>query len=94
MAVFVVTWKLNKAGFVQGSVLVRFLEQLTKFEHMTDALLDNVTWISTAISADELANHLGAALDSKDALFVSKVCAEDYHGLLEEATWHWIADRI
>lgn len=92
MAVFVVTWNLNRE-VDYNTARQRFLARLDQFEHIADQSLDSVKWISTVWTAEQVVTFLAEALDNTDGLFVSMVRAGERQGLLPKHVWDWINAR-
>lgn len=94
MAVFVVTWNLNKerAGYDQARR--EFIAHLERFDNVKDSGLESVRWISTANTASEVSSFLQQKLDANDRLFVSKLNRGENAGWLSKTTWEWIKARL
>jgi hypothetical protein len=94
VAVYVVTWNLNKEGAAYQHARTAFLNQLAKFENVADPGLDSVRFISTMNSASEISDFLRYKLDGNDCLFVSKLASGTQDGWMAQATWNWINARL
>lgn len=94
MAVFVVTWNLNKerAGYDQARR--EFIAHLERFDSVKDSGLETVRWISTVNTANEVSTFLQQKLDANDRLFVSKLNRSENSGWLSKTTWEWINARL
>ena len=94
MAVYVVTWNLNKerGNYIQARN--EFIKHLERYENCADPGLESVRWISTTASADTLSNDLRSKLDNNDRLLVSRMRSDEHQGWLAKATWDWINQRL
>ncbi len=93
MAVFVVTWNLNKERQNYSYARAEFIKQLEQYQTIGDPGLESVRFISTNNSAEQVSAHLRQKLDDNDKLFVSKVNRGEYYGWLNKAVWDWISAR-
>lgn len=93
MAVYVVTWNLNKEGAAYATARTTFLKHLAKYDNTQDSGLETVRWISTNESAQQVSDYLRQKLDNNDRLFVSKVVSGAHAGWLEKSVWTWIDAR-
>lgn len=50
-------------------------------------------WVQTSRSAEWWTDTLGAVLDSNDRLFVCRIRAGEYQGMLTDADWRWLEER-
>ncbi|MBO9378078.1 hypothetical protein GG804_15000 [Sphingomonas histidinilytica] len=94
MAVYVVTWNLNKEGAAYTAARATFLKHLAKYDNTQDSGLETVRWISTNESAQQVSDYLRQKLDDNDRLFVSKVVSGTHAGWLEKSVWTWINARL
>ena len=94
MAVFVITWNLNKERHNYDASRRVFLQHLERYENTKDNGLDSVRWISSTGTANQIQEDLISKLDANDRLFVSKVTLDNYQGWLNQQTWDWISARI
>lgn len=72
MAVYVVTWNLNKEGAAYQQARTAFLNHLAKYDNTRDSQLETVRWISTNDSAQQVSDYLRQKLDSNDRFFCVK----------------------
>lgn len=94
MAVYVVTWNLNKEGSAYTQARDVFLRHLAKYQNTKDTGLETVRFISTAESAKQIDEYLRQKLDTNDRLFVSKLNSGEYQGWLDTSVWEWISARL
>lgn len=94
MAVYVVTWNLNKEGAAYQQARAAFLKQLGAYDNTHDSQLETVRWISTTDSAQQVSDYLLQKLDKNDRLFVSRLASGTHQGWLEQTTWDWINARL
>ncbi|MDN3412952.1 MULTISPECIES: hypothetical protein [unclassified Pseudoalteromonas] len=88
MAVFCVTYDLNKSG-QNYSALYDEIKLSSGWCHA----LDSVWLISTTENAKQLSDRLRKKIDDNDDLLVIKV-TRDYAGWLDKATWDWINKHV
>jgi hypothetical protein len=94
MAVYVVTWNINKAGTAYDEARAAFLKHLERYDNVKDDSLETVRWVSTTIAAGQLSDDLRQKLDDNDRLFVSQLFADRYAGWLAKSVWEWIRVRL
>lgn len=93
MAVFIVTWNLNKERGNYDAARRTFLQHLERFDHTKDSGLESVRWISTAWTPEQIYNDLAAKLDKNDRFFISQVTSGNHQGWLAKEVWNWINAR-
>jgi len=93
MAVFVVTWNLNKERGNYDAARRALLQHLERFDHTKDNGLESVRWISTAWTPDQIQKDLLTKLDKNDRLFISQITSGNHQGWLDEKVWTWINAR-
>jgi hypothetical protein len=94
MAVYAVTWDLNREGSGYSAARAAFVQHLERFDHIKDPGLDSVRFIATTMSPDEVDIYLRQKLDTNDRLFVSRVRTGEHQGWLAKNVWNWINARI
>jgi hypothetical protein len=94
MAVFVVTWNLNKERSNYSQARDQFIKHLERYSNISDAGLESVRWIASTSSADEISTDLQTKLDSNDRIFVSKLSNSTHEGWLNQKTWDWIKQNM
>ncbi|NOD62070.1 MULTISPECIES: hypothetical protein [unclassified Ruegeria] len=94
MAVYVVTWNLNKEKSNYAAARSAFIKQLETYTNKADSGLESVRFISTNQSADQVDAHLRKKLDTNDRLLVSKMNNGEHQGWLSKDTWEWINARL
>ena len=94
MAVYLVTWDLNKEKPNYTQARKDFLDNLNRHENTRDQGLDSVRFVSTSLSADSLYNDLSTKLDKNDRIVVTKMVSGNHQGLLIKDVWDWINARI
>ncbi|QQG38298.1 MAG: hypothetical protein HYS26_01985 [Candidatus Kaiserbacteria bacterium] len=90
MAVYFVTWDLNKEKTGYIAARDRLLKKIDQFPNTKDPGLDSVRFISSSQSSEQLAKFIKEAMDSNDSLMVMKMSGGDYYGYLQASTWEWI----
>lgn len=94
MAVFVVTWNLNKERSGYDQARREFIAHLERYDNVKDTGLETVRWISTTNTAEDISAFLRQKLDTNDRLFISKLSSGQHQGWLDTATWAWIKARL
>lgn len=94
MAVFVVTWNLNRERTNYDQARKDFIAQLERYENKKDSGLETVRWISTTSTADQIDAQLREKMDTNDRLFVSKLSTGQHQGWLSNDVWEWISSRL
>jgi hypothetical protein len=94
MAVYVVTWDLNREKPNYSDARKKFIEHLEKYENTKDAGLDSVRFISTTSSADQVSTYLRQRQDNNDKLIVTKLNSGQHQGWLNKSVWDWINARL
>ena len=88
MAVFCVSYDLNKAGQNYEALWAEL--KRTQYNHILDS-----TWlVSTTESVNQLRDRLRKHVDQNDHIFISKVNAGQYDGWMPQTVWDWITPRL
>ncbi|CAD0319751.1 hypothetical protein [Xanthomonas hortorum] len=93
MAVYVVTWNLNKERSNYDAARRQFIEHLERHPNVQNRGLESVRWVESTGSAVALRDDLRQKLDDNDRIFVSKLNADQNDGWLNENVWDWINRR-
>lgn len=96
MAVYIVTWDLNKEKPNYALARAKFVERLDQFkDSRQDSGLDSVRFVSTQWDAQQISDYLRKAQDSDDTLLVVRTHAgsSERTGWLSKETWDWIEAR-
>lgn len=94
MAVYLVTWNINRDKSNYSAVRAAFLKGMDAYENKQDSGLETVRFLSTTENADAITNRLRKNLDDNDRLFVANVNNGQHQGWLEQETWNWINARL
>lgn len=94
MAVYVVTWNLNKERVNYAQARSNFITQLEKYENKADQGLESVRFIFTAQTTDQIDAFLRQKLDNNDRLFVTKLVSGQHQGWLHQTVWDWINSHL
>jgi hypothetical protein len=94
MAVYVITWNLNKERSGYDAARRAFLQHLERYDNKKDSGLESVRWISTTRSVNEIEADLRTKLDANDRIFVSQVSHGNHQGWLDKHVWDWINARL
>lgn len=94
MAVYVVTWDLNKEKPNYSQARTAFVNHLGALENTKDPGLDSVRFVSTTSTAGQLDTYLRQKLDTNDRLFVSQLNRGGHQGWLSKNVWDWINARL
>lgn len=96
MAVYLVTWDLNREKPNYSSARDKFISYLDGFkDYCVDSGLDSARFISTDLDADAISKHLRKAQDDNDTLLVVRIYSgsDNRAGWLNKTTWTWIEAR-
>tara|TARA_R110002020_G_scaffold471284_1_gene698199 strand:+ start:2825 stop:3109 length:285 start_codon:yes stop_codon:yes gene_type:complete len=94
MAVYLVTWDLNKEKPNYNQARQKLINHLNQYEHIKDPGLDSVWFISSTSSASALEGSIRANMDDSDRLFVTKLVTGNHQGWIGQDIWTWINARI
>ena len=94
MAVYVVTWNLNKERSNYAQARRAFLEMLEKYPGVADPGLESVRFISADQSADHVSAFLRQRPDDDDRLLASRMNKGENQGWLSKSVWDWINARL
>ncbi|CAD0313378.1 MULTISPECIES: hypothetical protein [Xanthomonas] len=94
MAVYVVTWNLNKERSNYDAARRQFIQHLERHPNVQDRGLESVRWVQSAGTAQQLSDDLRQKLDNNDRLFVSKLNVNQSAGWLDKSVWDWIQTRL
>ena len=94
MAIYVITWNLNKEQQNYDTSRRAFIQHLERYDNIKDSDLESVRWISTASTAAQVNQDLMSKLDKNDRLFVSQLASGTHQGWLSQQVWDWISARI
>jgi hypothetical protein len=94
MAVYLVTWDLNKEKPNYAEARKQFIAHLERYENKKDAGLDSVRFVSANLSAEQLSEDLRKKLDDNDRIIVTKLMSGSYYGWLSQDVWDWINARL
>jgi hypothetical protein len=94
MAVYLVTWDLNKEKPNYAEARKQFIAHLERYENKKDSGLDSVRFVSTQLSADQLSDDLRKKLDDNDRIIVTKLISGNHQGWLGKDVWEWINARL
>ncbi len=94
MAVYVVSWNLNKERSNYNSARAEFLKQFDKYQTKSDSGLESTRFVSTNESANAVSEHLLKKMDTNDRLIVSRMRTGEHQGWLQKDVWDWINARI
>lgn len=97
MAVYLVTWDLNREGGLYKPTSDALHSTLDTFTTIKDSKLDSVRFVETSLTPTELRDRLRvAALDDNDRIFVVPITGTNgvnYAGWLNTEVWEWIEPR-
>jgi len=94
MAVYIVTWNLNKEKNNYNAARTAFIQQLETYSNKSDSGLESVRFIETTQTASEVSDFLRKKMDSNDRLFITKLVSGNHQGWLSKDVWDWINARI
>jgi hypothetical protein len=94
MAVFVITWNLNKERANYNAAREAFIKHLEAFPNTKDNGLESVRWIESDHSASDISAYLRQKLDKNDRLLVSRIRSGEHAGWLNKSVWDWIKSKL
>jgi hypothetical protein len=94
MAIYVVTWNLNKERSNYAAARAAFINQVESYPNKADSGLESVRFLKTDQSADQVDSFLRQKMDTNDRLLVSKLNTGQHQGWLGKDTWDWINARL
>ncbi|MBK3468187.1 hypothetical protein [Pseudomonas sp. MF6776] len=94
MAVFMVTWNLNKERGNYAHARQVFIQHLDRYPNVSDPGLESVRWLSSTATANQISDDLRLRLDVNDRIFVTKLNNGDHQGWLSKNVWEWINARL
>jgi len=94
MSVYLVTWEINKGKSNYSEIRERFIALVQRYDHIKDADLDSVVFLSNISTANQVSDDLRVTLDGDDRLIVTKMISGNYQGWLNPNVWKWINVRI
>jgi hypothetical protein len=94
MAVYLVTWDLNKEKPNYAQARQNLIAHLERYQHIKDQGLDSVRFVETDNSAQQLATDVRTKMDENDKLVVTRLVSGQYYGWLATSVWDWISPRL
>lgn len=94
MAVYLVTWNLNKEGAAYATASHRVHDFLNQLVTIRDPQLETVRFVDTTDAAGALYKYLSSCFDQNDRLFVTRIHAGQYSGWLHRDVSSWIDGRV
>jgi len=94
MAIYIVTWNLNREGDNYPAARAAFIEQLERHTHVADSGLESVRFVSSSLSAEDLYLDLQPKIDDDDRVFVVQLASSKIAGQLEDDVIDWIEARL
>src|SRR5258708_1431241 len=94
MAVFLVTWDLNKQRANYDQARQALIKHLERYSHVKDQGLDSVWFLDSAANADAVSADIRTKMTDMDRLMVTQIKFGEHQGWLDEAIWKWINARL
>lgn len=94
MAVYMVTWNLNKERGNYAQARQAFIQHLDRYQNVSDPGLESVRWVNSSATAFQVSDDLRLKLDLNDRIFVTKVNTGEHQGWLNNDVWEWINARL
>lgn len=94
MAIFFVTWDLNKQRQNYNQARQNLINHLARYDHVKDPGLDSVSFISSKSSPDAISADIRTRMDDNDKLMVTKLVQGQHQGWLQKDIWNWINVRL
>jgi len=93
MAVYLVTWDLNREKPNYTRARDEFVAALEKFSYIKDTGLDSVRFIDTDWNPTQIREYLYKWMDENDRLVVTRMRSGEKDGWLSRLVWDWINAR-
>ena len=94
MKVHLVVWAMNEDKPDHDSAWAAFVAHLGRYESVGDPELEGIRFVSTSLSAGQVAADLQTKLDGRDKLIVAEVMEGSYCGWLSKSVWDWTEARV
>jgi hypothetical protein len=94
MAVYLVTWDLNRQKANYADARKKLIDHLSRYPYIKDPGLDSVWFISTTASADAVSADVRTSMDDSDKLVVTQLISGHHQGWLAKSVWDWINARL
>lgn len=94
MAVYMVTWNLNKERGNYAQARQAFIQHLDRHQNISDLGLESVRWLASSATANQISDDLRLKLDADDHIFVTKLNNGEHQGWLSTNVWEWINARL
>lgn len=95
MAVYIITWNLNREVSNYAAVSSELNERLNKLTTIKHPALESVRFVSTTKTARELYEYLEPdILDTDDKMVIVNLRRGEYWGKLSREVWDWISDKL
>ncbi|QOG06536.1 hypothetical protein IGS74_18825 [Aureimonas sp. OT7] len=94
MAVYLVTWDLNRQRQNYAEARARLIQHLQRYENIKDDGLDSVVFVSSTADANAVCTDIRAVLADSDKLVVTRMVAGQHQGWMAPNVWNWINVRL
>lgn len=94
MAVYLVTWDLNREKQNYAQARATLIARLRQYDHTQDPGLDSVWFLNSPGTANEVEADIRLRLDNNDRLFVTRLVQGQCAGWLATSVWEWINARL
>lgn len=94
MAVYLVTWDLNREKPNYHAARTQLTGRLDAYDSVRDPGLDSVRWVATEWTAESVSSDLRVFMDENDKLIVTKLNKGEHQGWLAKVVWDWINARL
>jgi hypothetical protein len=94
MAVFLVTWDLNKQKTNYNQARQNLIDHLSRYPYIKDPGLDWVCFIQSSSTADAFSAYIRTRMDNNDRVVVTKMEDGGHQGWLGQDVWNWINPRV
>jgi len=94
MAVYLVSWNLNKEKTTYNQARDAFFALIKQYPYAYDSNLDSVVFIQTEQPAQQLYTQLGAVLDKNDRILITQMTRGAYVGWLNQDVVNWLNARV
>lgn len=94
MAVFLVTWDLNKQKANYNQARQNLIDHMSRYPYIKDPGLDSVWFIQSSSTADAVSADIRTRMDNNDRVIVTRMENGGHQGWLGQGVWNWINARL
>ncbi|OGC93404.1 hypothetical protein A2389_02545 [Candidatus Adlerbacteria bacterium RIFOXYB1_FULL_48_10] len=95
MAVYLVTWDLNKEKSNYAEARAQVIARLQRYQHTKDPGLDSVWFLDGGTwSAEDVFKDIKPVFDDNDRFIITRIREGEKMGWLGQNVWAWINSRL